>query len=81
MTDVPNTAKEVRLVIDISYGSIGSVDVFYDYLPVVLNPVMCFFNSTSQFGYAEINISATSISIRSLGTGGVTYSLKDLYYR
>ncbi len=81
MADVPNTANEVRLVIETSYGSIGVVDVFYNDLPAQLNPVMCFINNTSMYGYANVDVSATSISITSQGQGGVTYSLKDLYYR
>ena len=81
IANVPNTAYEVMIVIQTSFNSIGTVIIPYAEIPCILNPLMCFYNNASSWGYCQINISsATTMTIASIGNTA-TYSIKSIYYR
>lgn len=79
ITDVPNTAKEIRVAIEVNFGAIGYFDMMVSDIPNIIGCCMTYYNSPSQWGYANISVTATSIIVTS--QGGSTYTLKDLYYR
>lgn len=79
ITDVPNTAKEIRIAIEVNFGAIGYFDMMMSDIPNIIGCCMTYYNSPSQWGYANISVTATTISVQSNGSS--TYTLKDLYYR